>query len=309
MKLQREFFNSGAEIVARELLGKKLCRRLPSGEVVSGIITETEAYLGGEDLASHSRLGLRTKRNEVMYGKPGVVYVYFTYGMHWLLNFVCGDVGDAQAVLIRAIRPLGNCRPWRASPSAGAFGKTDGPAKLTKFLQIDGAMNGEDITKSKQLWVEDGITVLRSNIVRTPRIGVDYAGIWKDKPLRFIVYSNVLARPERSRRENLRIAETVYRVVKAIPKGKVMTYGAIAKKLRVESLGQSITPRLVGHILHINPDPENIPCHRVVNSKGKLAKNYAFGGRGEQEKRLVAEGVKFKNPMIVDLKECLWDSG
>ena len=169
IRLQTEFFNRYADIVARELLGKKLVRKLPRGKLISGIIMETEAYLGGKDLASHSRLGLRTKRNEIMYGKPGVAYVYFTYGMHWLLNFVCSGEGDAQAVLIRGLDTV------------------VGPARLTKLFQIDGAMNGEDIAKSHELWVEEDIAVARSNIVRTPRIGVGYAKEWKDKPLRFLV--------------------------------------------------------------------------------------------------------------------------
>lgn len=169
MRLGRYFFNRSAEIVALELLGKKLCRRLADGKVLHGIITETEAYLGVEDLASHSRLGLRTKRNEVMYGLPGMAYVYFTYGMHWLLNFVCSRKDDPQAVLIRGLDA------------------ERGPARLTKIFQIDGALNGEDVVKSKELWVETGITIPRSNIVRTSRIGVAYAREWKDKPLRFIL--------------------------------------------------------------------------------------------------------------------------
>ena len=169
MSLQRKFFNRSAEIVAAELLGKKLCRRLPDGKILTVIITETEAYLGGEDLASHSKLGLRTKRNEVMYGKPGFAYVYFTYGMHWMLNFVCSGQGDAQAVLIRGLDIV------------------SGPARLTKLFQIDGKLNGEDITKGHELWVEEGESMPRSNIVRTPRIGVNYAKVWRDKPLRFIL--------------------------------------------------------------------------------------------------------------------------
>lgn len=280
MRLQRKFFNRNAEIVALELLGKKLCRRLPDGSVIRGIITETEAYLGGEDLASHSRLGLRTKRNEVMYGPSGFAYVYFTYGMHWLLNFVCGDIDDAQAVLIRAIRPVGE---WASS-------KTDGPAKLTKQMQIDGTMNGEDIIKSPELWVEEGIQVQRSNIVLTPRIGVNYAGKWRDKPLRFLIHSNVL--------KNMRIVDEVYRIVKSIPRGKVMTYGAIAKKV-------GTSPRVVGNALHKNEEPENIPCHRVVDRNGKLAENYTFGGVSAQKRKLLAEGVVFHDNLHVNIKYLL----
>lgn len=91
----------------------------------------------------------------------------------------------------------------------------------------------------------------------------------------------------------------IYNIVKRIPRGKVCTYGLIGAKLKV-------TPRMVGRALHKNPDPEDVPCHRVVNGKGKVAQNYAFGGGGQQKKRLVAEGVVFKGAVCVDLKQCLW---
>ncbi|MBI3289973.1 DNA-3-methyladenine glycosylase [Candidatus Microgenomates bacterium] len=252
-RLPRYFFNRGAEVVARDLLGKKLCRRLSDGRVLRGIITETEAYLGGEDLASHSRLGLRTERNEVMYGKPGIAYVYFTYGMHWMLNFVCSKKDDPQAVLIRGLDVV------------------SGPARLTKYFAITGAMNGVDVTKSRDLWMEEGITIPRSNIVRTSRIGVEYAKEWKDEKLRFVLHSQIL--------EKLRIVNGVYEIVKSIPRGKVATYGWVAKKV-------GISPRVVGNTLHKNVNPQKIPCHRVVNSKGKLAENYAFGGAKEQARKL-----------------------
>lgn len=102
-------------------------------------------------------------------------------------------------------------------------------------------------------------------------------------------------------------ADRIYEVVKSIPRGKVMTYGAIALRLRSGS-SAGISPRMVGRILHNNPDPENIPCHRVVDAKGKLAEHYAFGGAKEQRRKLRAEGVKFKNSVRVDLKLYLWES-
>src|SRR4030067_1924587 len=101
--------------------------------------------------------------------------------------------------------------------------------------------------------------------------------------------------------------EKVYRVVKNIPKGKVASYGQIAKLARVRGLSKrKITPRMVGIALHKNPDPENIPCHRVVNKDGRIAENYAFGGWKKQKKKLLVEGVKFIDEMHVDLEKFFW---
>jgi DNA-3-methyladenine glycosylase len=169
-RLNRKFFARDAETVARELLGKVLVRKFPDGTRKEGIIVETEAYVGAEDIASHASQGRRTKRNEVMYGPPGRAYVYFTYGLHWLLNAVTAAVDDPQAVLIRGLDI------------------TSGPARLTKLLQIGGDFNGEDLVKSKELYLEDrGIKVKDSEVEITPRVGVDYAREWKDKPLRFVL--------------------------------------------------------------------------------------------------------------------------
>ena len=169
-RLNRKFFARDAEMVARELLGKVLVRKFPDGTRKGGMIVETEAYVGAEDLASHASQGRRTKRNEVMYGPPGRAYVYFTYGLHWLLNTVTAAVDDPQAVLIRGLDIA------------------SGPARLTKLLQVDGDFNGEDLVKSKELYLEDqGIKVKDNKVEVTPRIGIDYAKEWKDKPLRFVL--------------------------------------------------------------------------------------------------------------------------
>jgi len=169
-RLGRKFFARPATPLARALLGKFLVRRLPDGEVKEGEIMETEAYVGKEDLASHAARGRRTKRNEAMYGPPGHAYVYFTYGMHWLLNVVCAKKDDPQAVLIRGL----DC--------------VSGPARLTKFLGVDGRLNGEDLIESGEIWIEDrGVGVGEEDVEATPRIGVSYAGQWKDKPLRFVL--------------------------------------------------------------------------------------------------------------------------
>ncbi|MEX1061902.1 MAG: DNA-3-methyladenine glycosylase [Patescibacteria group bacterium] len=171
-RLNRDFFNRSAVAAAPEILGKYLVRRLPSGEVVFGKIIEVEAYAGREDLGSHASEGRRTKRTEVMFGAPGHAYVYFTYGMHWLLNVVCSQVDDPQAVLIRGLADV------------------SGPARLTKKFLIDGKFHGADLIKSQELWLEDwGEVVKKKEIQTIARIGIPYAKEWKDKPLRFVLSS------------------------------------------------------------------------------------------------------------------------
>jgi DNA-3-methyladenine glycosylase len=173
-RIKRSFFARPAKAIAPELLGKFLVRKMPDGSHQEGMITEVEAYVGKEDLASHAAGGRRTKRNEVMFGPPGHAYIYFTYGMHWLLNVVCSSVDDPQAVLIRGLDVV------------------SGPARLTKLLDINKELNGEDLVESKILWLENRSSsgrpdVRPSDIKVTPRIGVDYAGEWKNKPLRFLI--------------------------------------------------------------------------------------------------------------------------
>lgn len=166
-RLSRKFFSQNTKTVARQLLGKRIVRVLPSGEKLSGIITETEAYLGVKDKGCHSFGGRRTKRNEVMYGESGHIYVYFTYGMHWLLNIITSEVENPEGVLIRGVD------------------KAEGPARLTKYLKIDKDFYGEDITRSERIWVENGIKINKSKIEELPRVGINYAEEWKDKLLRY----------------------------------------------------------------------------------------------------------------------------
>jgi len=170
-RLNKKFFERDAKEIARELLGKRLVRLLPDGIKKEGIITETEAYVGVKDKASHAYGGRRTKRNEVMYGEAGKIYVYFTYGIHWMLNFVVSDKDDPQAVLMRGLNVV------------------SGPARLTKYLEIDKSFYGEALTKSKRIWVEEAIKVKGSDIKSLPRVGVNYAGGWKNKKLRFLIES------------------------------------------------------------------------------------------------------------------------
>ncbi len=169
-RLTRAFFARPTLVVARELLGKVIVRRIGK-QKISVMITETEAYIGEKDLASHARFG-RTKRNAVMYGHAGVWYPYFIYGMHWMANVTTEGLEEPAAVLIRA----------------GILVETDhiirGPGILTKALTIDGTFYGKSAT-SGDLYIEDRGNRPRK-IIRTPRIGIDYAGAYKDKKWRFL---------------------------------------------------------------------------------------------------------------------------
>lgn len=168
--LPSKFYNRPTLEVAADLIGKYLVRRLKDGTERALMIHETEAYDGFDDKASHARRGL-TPRTEVMYGPPGIFYVYFCYGIHWLLNVVAGPDKYPAAVLIRG---------------AGDYA---GPARLTKALSITGAHNRTPATFREELWIEDrGRRPAPGEISRTPRIGIDYAGAeWAAKPYRFLL--------------------------------------------------------------------------------------------------------------------------
>jgi DNA-3-methyladenine glycosylase len=160
------FFDRSAEVVAHDLIGCRLCWR-KGDQTISRIITETECYTGSDDLASHASRG-RTKRNEAMFGPPGIFYVYFVYGMHWMLNVVTGPVGYPAAVLIRGVEGI------------------VGPGRLTKALKINGNLNGKQASKEAGFWFSRGAAPTKFNVSRSSRIGVSYAGpIWSVKPYRF----------------------------------------------------------------------------------------------------------------------------
>jgi len=186
--LERDFYLRPVQQVARDLLGQHLTRTLGDSRVV-GVIIETEAYDGEADLACHAHSG-KTDRNRVMYEEGGRAYVYFTYGMHWMLNAVCGLKEYPAAVLIRAILPLENVdfiRQRRGSIEEKHW--CDGPAKLTKALVIDGSLNGIDLCDPQSgLMIEKGMDVAEDKIQRTARIGIQYAGEpWVSHPWRFVV--------------------------------------------------------------------------------------------------------------------------
>jgi DNA-3-methyladenine glycosylase len=151
-RLTRPFFERYTPDVARELLGCLLVRRI-GRRTLSGRIVEVEAYRGSDDPASHSYRGA-TKRSSIMFGEAGHVYVFFSYGFHWCLNFTTEAEGQPGAVLIRALEPIegvGEMARNRGVPEVWRL--TDGPGKLTKAISIDGAFNGEDLVKSKRLYV------------------------------------------------------------------------------------------------------------------------------------------------------------
>ncbi len=196
-RLPRRFFARPTLTVARELIGCRLVRCI-DGRRLSGIIVEAEAYIGEEDLACHCRHG-RTPRTEVMFGKPGTAYVYFTYGLHWMLNVVTEREGFAAAVLIRAIEPLEGTDLMQAHRGLTALRQLcSGPAKLTQALHIDGQDNGIDLcVRAANLWLEAGgpprprQTATPLRVGRSPRVGVDYAPEpWRSQPWRFFVQDN-----------------------------------------------------------------------------------------------------------------------
>lgn len=201
---QTRDFRADPVALAIALLGQRLVRPTRSGARVSGLIVETEAYLGAPDLASHARRGLRTPRNQAMYADAGTLYVYFTYGMHHCMNVVCGGVGEPLAVLLRAIAPdegMAIIRRRRRNPRTGVappdVGLCDGPGKLCQALAVDRRLNGIDLASSKAMWIEDRAPREKPEgaIERTPRIGVAYAGEWAGAPLRFVLRAPQRERP------------------------------------------------------------------------------------------------------------------
>lgn len=165
-RLGRDFYIRDVLDVAPELPGKYLVMR-NNGFLRKYLITEVEAYRGSEDLACHASKG-RTQRTEIMFHEGGSLYVYFIYGMYWMLNIVTGEQDNPQAVLIRGIE------------------NHNGPGKLTRALGIDRSFYGEDVTISDRIWVEQ--TCNRHDIKTSPRIGIDYAGdYWKERPWRYFI--------------------------------------------------------------------------------------------------------------------------
>lgn len=186
-RLDAQFFSRTDTVdVAREMLGKLLVVRDESGERVSGMIVEVEAYCGIEDRGAHSYGGRRTARNEVTYGLGGHAYVFFIYGMYYQLNFVLGPVDHPHVLLIRAVEPVEGIDMMRErrGPMKDT-NLTSGPGKLCIAFGIDRSLNGDDLIEGDKIWVEDHRSFTVDEIAVGKRIGIDYAGEDADLPLRF----------------------------------------------------------------------------------------------------------------------------
>ena len=171
--LPLKFFDNSTLEVAQSLLGKFLVSK-SEGKNIFGMITEVEAYIGESDLACHAAKG-RTKRTEILYQNPGTLYVYMIYGMYYCLNIVTEKKDFPSAILLRAVKIDGV-----------DYNRTNGPGKICKLFKIDRKFNGLKLGKESGVWVEDrGIKIKEKDIVKSPRIGVDYAGSCKDYLWRF----------------------------------------------------------------------------------------------------------------------------
>ncbi len=165
--LPREFYIRDVLEVAPGLIGKQLVIRSDGDHMKRFMITETEAYRGPDDKACHASRG-RTRRTDVMYREGGRLYVYFVYGMYWMLNVVAAQPGNPQAALIRGLEGF------------------NGPGKLTRKIGIDKTFYGEDLTISDRIWIEDAGLI--PDIKTSPRIGIDYSGeYWSSRPWRYFI--------------------------------------------------------------------------------------------------------------------------
>lgn len=194
-RLEPQFFLRPPVVVARALLGQRLVRRF-HGQILAGLIVETEAYLGPVDRAAHSFNHRHTPRNHSMYLPGGHAYVYFTYGMHYCVNVVTQTAGQPTAVLLRALQPTDGLPLMRQhrglKPQIPDTQLCSGPAKLCQALGIDRTLDGTDLIAGRELWLERARPRAYpwTSIVVGPRIGIAYAGPWADKPLRFHLRDN-----------------------------------------------------------------------------------------------------------------------
>jgi DNA-3-methyladenine glycosylase len=190
-KLPRSFYTRPNVVtVARDLLGKLLVVPTKQGERVSGMIVETEAYRGPLDRAAHSYGGRRTKRTEPMYATGGTAYVFFVYGMYYQFNVVTNAAETPHAVLIRAVEPVDGIELMRKRRAGHPDRNlTKGPGKLCIAMGIDRRLDGADLL-GEDVWLEAGQQIRRSQIASGPRIGIDYAEEWVEKPWRFWIKDN-----------------------------------------------------------------------------------------------------------------------
>jgi len=179
-RLGKNFYQRDTLRVAQGLLGKYIVRKW-RGREIKGKIVETEAYIGPQDKASHAFGGKVTSRNKAVYLPGGYIYIYLVYGIYWQLNISTSFSGKPECVLIRALEPVG--RKERIA---------SGPGKLCRYLKLNKSFYGEDLTKSKRIWLEDwGEKIKRNNIIQKERIGINYAQEWAKKPWRFYIQNNM----------------------------------------------------------------------------------------------------------------------
>ena len=190
-KLSRKFYLRDDTLrIARDLLGKLIVVADETGQRVSGMIVETEAYLGEIDRAAHSYSGRRTPRNEVTYSLGGHAYVFFIYGLYHQLNIVCGAINSPHVVLIRAVEPVEGVEIMRERRGPMRDQNlTSGPGKLCIAFGIDRGFNGEDLLGDR-IWLEDHRSFEKSEIAVGKRVGIDYAGHDAEKPWRFWLSDN-----------------------------------------------------------------------------------------------------------------------
>jgi DNA-3-methyladenine glycosylase len=190
-RLSNDFFeNPDVVAVAQNLLGKLICTNL-DGKYCEAMITETEAYAGKNDKACHAHLGRFTKRTSTMYEQGGTAYIYLCYGIHHLFNIVTNVQGKADAVLVRAIEPLVGKEIMMRRRKATAFKPSifSGPGKLTQALGITKSLNGVELVNGEEVFLAESKTEV-GEIVKTTRIGIDYAGEDAALPWRFYISGN-----------------------------------------------------------------------------------------------------------------------
>lgn len=192
-RLVKSFYRQSCESLAKDLLGKILVRYCKdTGERLSGLIVETEAYLGGEDKGAHSFNGKKTNKNEAMFMEPGTCYVYNIYGMYCCMNI--SSEGEGAAVLLRGLDPVDGIDHMQKIRSKKTLKEKDlcnGPSKLCQALKISkDKFNKVDMTSSDEIWLEDGEDLPETKVVTSPRINIDYAEEWAQKPLRFYILGN-----------------------------------------------------------------------------------------------------------------------
>lgn len=198
--LNKNFYSTDALTLSKELLGKVLVRNI-NGNILKGIIVETEAYIGATDKASHAYGNRRTQRTEPLYGYPGICYVYSIYGMYYCFNVICAEKDIAEGVLIRALEPVEGLdymsfnrfnKPYNELTKTQVKNLTNGPSKLCIALNIDKTNNAKDLIIENNLYIEDSkILLTDSDIIETTRIGIGYAEEAVHFPWRFYIKDNI----------------------------------------------------------------------------------------------------------------------